>query len=223
MAATSSQAMPMLTVPEKKPYSVDLHKFLRDHISANFSSHDASASERELSLVRQMRSDLEKQQNSSPASRLDLLLRYYRATSVIEIRLGPVNSIPFTWYDAFRSNKKSSLKSIDFEKAALLFNIGAVHSQIGSMAERDTVEGRKISYAEFQKAACVFRLLKENSVAGATVDLTVECAGMLETLMLAQAQECMFDKVIADSKGVTLCSKVAKQVGLHLKFFSFLC
>lgn len=104
----------------------------------------------------------------------------------------------------------------------MLFNIGAVHSQIGSMAERDSVEGRKVAYAEFQKAAGVFRLVKENAVAGATVDLTAECAGMLETLMLAQAQECMFDKVIADSKGVTLCSKVAKQVGSHLDSSPFL-
>ncbi|XP_078166742.1 vacuolar-sorting protein BRO1-like isoform X2 [Carex rostrata] len=216
MASTSSQVvMPMLSVPEKKTSFLDLHKFLRDHISSNFSSHDASASERELSLVHQMRSDLAKQQTPPPSagSRLDLLLQYYRAISVIERRLGCDDSIPFTWHDAFRSNKKSSLKSIDFEKASILFNIGAVHSQIGSMAERDTVEGRKIAYAEFQKAAGVFRLLKENAVTGATVDVTAECAGMLEILMLAQAQECMFDKVMADSKGVTLCSKVAKQAG----------
>ncbi|KAJ3706525.1 hypothetical protein LUZ61_010230 [Rhynchospora tenuis] len=217
MASTSSsQAMPFLSIPEKKTSSVDLHKLLRDHISAYFSSHDAAASERELSLVRQMRSDLEKQPNSSTSlnSRLDLLRRYFRAISVIERRLGCVNSISFTWYDAFRSNKKSSLKTIGFEKAAVLFNIGAVHSQIGCTAERDTVEGRKVAYAEFQKAAGVFRLMKENAaVAGATVDLSPDCAGMLERLMLAQAQECMFDKVIADAKGAILCSKVAKQAG----------
>ncbi|KAJ1702105.1 hypothetical protein LUZ63_001884 [Rhynchospora breviuscula] len=213
-SSSSSQAMPFLSVPEKKTSSVDLHKFLKDHISANFSSHDAAASERELSLVRQMRSDLEKQHNPSPASadsRLDLLRRYFRAISVIERRLGCVDSISFTWYDAFRSNKKSSLKAIGFEKAAVLFNIGAVHSQIGSAAERDTVEGRKFAYAKFQKTAGVFELMKENAVVGATVDLTAECAGMLERLMLAQAQECMFDKVIADAKGAILCSKVAKQ------------
>ncbi|XP_078166741.1 vacuolar-sorting protein BRO1-like isoform X1 [Carex rostrata] len=216
MAFTSSQAMPMLSVPEKKTSFLDLQKFLFDHISSNFSSHDASASERELKHVRQMRSDLEKQRNPSSSSasfHLDLLLQYYRAICVIERRLDCVNSIPFTWQDAFRSNKKSSLQSIDFEKAAILFNIGAVYSQIGCMTERNTEEGRKAAYVEFQKAAGVFRLLKENAVVGATVDLTAECAGMLEILMLAQAQECMFDKAIADSKGVTLCSKVAKQAG----------
>jgi programmed cell death 6-interacting protein len=35
---------------------------------------------------------------------------------------------------------------------------------------------------------------------------------MLERLMLAQAQECFFENVVADNKPL-LCSKVAKQVG----------
>jgi hypothetical protein len=35
---------------------------------------------------------------------------------------------------------------------------------------------------------------------------------MLEKLMLAQAQECFFEKVIAGGKPPALCSKVARQV-----------
>jgi programmed cell death 6-interacting protein len=51
--------------------------------------------------------------------------------------------------------------------------------------------------------------------AGATtVDVSPECAGMLEKLMLAQAQECFFEKVIAGGKPPALCSKVARQVGI---------
>nr|CAD1836255.1 unnamed protein product [Ananas comosus var. bracteatus] len=38
---------------------------------------------------------------------------------------------------------------------------------------------------------------------------------MLEKLMLAQAQECFFEKVIADAKPPGLCSKIARQVGLY--------
>ncbi|KAJ3680330.1 hypothetical protein LUZ60_016608 [Juncus effusus] len=215
-SSSSSPAIPiqMLTIPEKKPYSTDLHRPLRDHIAATFSPEAASSSERELNLIRQMRSDLERQTSSfSPESRLDLLQSYYRALSVIDRRLGRVSSVPFTWYDAFRSNRKSSYKSVEFEKGAVLFNIGAVHAQIGAGADRTTVDGRKLAYSEFQKAADAFRLLKENAITGMTVDLTVECASMLEKLMLAQAQKCMFDKVISDSKGPLLCSKVAKQAG----------
>jgi hypothetical protein len=35
---------------------------------------------------------------------------------------------------------------------------------------------------------------------------------MLEKLMLAQAQECFFEKVIGGGKPPALCSKVARQV-----------
>lgn len=38
---------------------------------------------------------------------------------------------------------------------------------------------------------------------------------MLERLMLAQAQECFFEKVIGDGRPPGLCSKVARQVGLY--------
>lgn len=52
------------------------------------------------------------------------------------------------------------------------------------------------------------------ALGGATIDLSIECAGILERLMLAQAQECFFEKVISDAKPPGICSKVARQVGL---------
>ncbi|KAK8959347.1 hypothetical protein KSP40_PGU009885 [Platanthera guangdongensis] len=52
------------------------------------------------------------------------------------------------------------------------------------------------------------------TLGGGTVDLSIECAGVLERLVLAQAQECFFEKVIRDAKPPSICSKVARQVGL---------
>ena len=74
----------------------------------------------------------------------------------------------------------------------------------------------------FQSAAGAFAYLKDNAAARATasgattVDLSVESAGMLEKLMLAQAQECFFEKVIGDAKPPVICSKVARQVNIPL-------
>ncbi|KAK7268639.1 hypothetical protein RIF29_21342 [Crotalaria pallida] len=45
-----------------------------------------------------------------------------------------------------------------------------------------------------------------------TVDLSVECAGMLEKLMLAQAQECVFENSIAKGSASGVCSKISSQV-----------
>ncbi|VAH16635.1 unnamed protein product [Triticum turgidum subsp. durum] len=47
---------------------------------------------------------------------------------------------------------------------------------------------------------------------------------MLEKLMLAQAQECFFEKVIAGGKPPALCSKVARQVGVfYEEAYAALC
>lgn len=49
-----------------------------------------------------------------------------------------------------------------------------------------------------------------------TVDLSVECAGMLEKLMLAQAQECVFENTIAKGSTPGVCAKISRQVNPNL-------
>ncbi|KAK7244479.1 hypothetical protein RIF29_39302 [Crotalaria pallida] len=44
------------------------------------------------------------------------------------------------------------------------------------------------------------------------VDLSMECAGMLEKMMLAQAQECMFENSIAKGSTPCVCSKIPRQI-----------
>uniref|UniRef100_A0A5B7AL84 Putative ALG-2 interacting protein X-like n=1 Tax=Davidia involucrata TaxID=16924 RepID=A0A5B7AL84_DAVIN len=48
-----------------------------------------------------------------------------------------------------------------------------------------------------------------------TVDVSVESAGMLERLMLAQAQECVFENTIAKGSTPGVCAKISRQVGLY--------
>jgi programmed cell death 6-interacting protein len=101
----------------------------------------------------------------------------------------------------------------------VLFNLGAVCSQIALAANRVSDVGIRTACGAFQSAAGAFTLLRESGLAAsavaagaATVDITPDCAGMLEKLMLTQAQECFFENVIAGGKPPALCSKVARQV-----------
>ncbi|PKA50016.1 hypothetical protein AXF42_Ash017555 [Apostasia shenzhenica] len=216
----------MLAVHEKKTATVDIYRPIRQFIAANFSEREAQMAEDDLDTVRRMRADVEKPPDPSPESRRDLLLSYYRAIALIEPRFpissdrSHINSLTFTWYDAFKPSKKASLQSIHLEKSAILFNIGSVYSQIALSADRTSPAGLKQACNAFQAGAGAFAMLREAvapklaAVGSATADLSVECAGMLERLMLAQAQECFFEKVIADGKPPGLCSKVARQVGL---------
>ncbi|XP_072956759.1 vacuolar-sorting protein BRO1 [Typha angustifolia] len=226
MSSPATSVNVMLAVHEKKTNPVDLYRPLRLYISSTFSERDAQNADDDLAAVRQMRSDLENSSSSSPDSRRDLLISYSRALALIEPRFpispdrGHVSSLAFTWYDAFKPSKKATQNSIHLERAAVLFNLGAVYSQIALAADRTAEKGLKQACNAFQSAAGSFAFLRENvagkaAAGGATVDVSPESAAMLEKLMLAQAQECFFEKVIGDGKPPGLCSKVARQVGLY--------
>lgn len=103
----------------------------------------------------------------------------------------------------------------------MLFNLGAVHSQIGLTFDRSTSEGRRQASHSFIAAAGAFAFLRDSAAnkasmgSSTTVDVSVECAGMLERLMLAQAQECVFENTIAKGSTPGVCAKISRQVGLY--------
>ncbi|XP_021727113.1 vacuolar-sorting protein BRO1-like [Chenopodium quinoa] len=226
--STSSAATTnlMLAVYEKKTNSLDLYRPLRNYITFHYSEREAQNLDDDLETVKQLRSDIEKSSDSPPAKR-DTLLKYFKCLCLMETRfpISPdkdhINSLQFTWFDAFKTKNKSSQINLHLEKAAVLFNLGAVYSQIGLSVDRSTVEGRKQAVHNFVTAAGVFAYLRDNvavkAAAGgsATVDVSVECAGMLERLMLAQAQECVFETSIAKGSTPGACSKISRQVGIY--------
>ncbi|GMJ13123.1 ALG-2 INTERACTING PROTEIN-X [Hibiscus trionum] len=230
MAAASSSATAtniMLAIYEKKTNSVDLYRPLRQYISYTYSEREAVNLEDDLSTVKDLRSDIERVPDPSPTTRRDLLISYFKALCLIETRfpISPdqdhIDSIQFTWFDAFKQKQKAVQQNIHLEKAAILFNLGAVYSQLGLSYDRTTVEGRRLASHAFIAAAGAFAFLRDNASTKAsmgnstTVDLSVECAGMLERLMLAQAQECVFENTIAKGSTPGVCSKISRQVGLY--------
>ena len=49
--------------------------------------------------------------------------------------------IAFTWYDAFKSHKRMEAYSLNLERAAVLFNVGAVLTQQALSADQSTPAG----------------------------------------------------------------------------------
>ncbi|KAJ0726946.1 putative BRO1 domain, ALIX V-shaped domain, BRO1 domain superfamily protein [Helianthus annuus] len=226
-APSSSAANVMLAIYEKKTVAIDLYRPLRNYIVFNYSEREAQTLEDDLETLKSMRNTIERATaaDSLPARR-DVLQSYFKALTAVESRFpissdkDHVNSVTFTWHDAFKNKQKASQQNIHLEKAAVLFNLGAVHSQIGLTFDRSTVEGRRQASHSFIAAAGAFAFLRDNEAAKAsigsstTVDVSVECSGMLERLMLAQAQECVFENSIAKGSSSGVCSKISKQVSL---------
>ena len=153
----------------------------------------------------------------------ETLGKYYRVLSAMESRF-PVSNAPdhvnlsFTWYDAFQPTKHSEQANLHFEKAAIGFNIAAAISQYALESDRRTEAGLSNAVRLFQEAAGAFAYLRDATSlkvdAPRPIDLSPECAAMLERLMLAQAQECVLEKGIAGGKQPATLARLAKQVAL---------
>ncbi|KAL7311307.1 pH-response regulator protein palA/rim20, variant 2 [Mucor circinelloides] len=91
---------------------------------------------------------------------------------------------------------------MNYEKACVLYSIGAVYSQLGNAENRSTTEGIKRACNYFQHAAGCFQLLLDTIVPemriAPTIDMSPYALQTLINLMLAQAQECVWQKAAMD-------------------------
>ncbi|KAM0834584.1 hypothetical protein ACQ4PT_063499 [Festuca glaucescens] len=203
----SHQLSPMLSVPEKKTAAAELFRDRHFFNSPFFTDlRDARAS---LSVPNP--------QTQPPSSSRALLLRYHRL--LYSARDDPCafdDNLAFTWHDAFRPNLKHTSAFLRFEKAAVVFNVGAASSRIAAAVDRAADGGVKAACGEFQRAAGAFRAVGEMMEGQeGTVDMSPEASAMLERLMLAQAQECCFERALAAGTSAAACSKVARQAALY--------
>jgi hypothetical protein len=68
-----------------------------------------------------------------------------------------------------------------------------------------------------QEASGLYQYLREHVAAKTDnprpLDMSSECTGLLEKLMLTQAQECVYHKAVIDKKSPAVLTRLAKQVG----------
>lgn len=98
------------------------------------------------------------------------------------------------------------LNSIQYERACILFNIGAMYAALGCAENRSNVEGIKRACALFQNAAGCFAHVQTTVLPlirltlddkdPCSPDLSKSCLEALSTLYLAQAQECFWQKAV---------------------------
>ncbi|CAG5124807.1 unnamed protein product, partial [Candidula unifasciata] len=102
-------------------------------------------------------------------------------------------------------------KSVGFEKGCVLYNIGALYTQIACRQDRTTHEGVVQAIVNFEKAAGAFQYLENRFSSAPSQDMQQQTLSMLVSLMLAQAQECVLEGwLLAGSKdGLSNCCHVA--------------
>ncbi|XP_048885973.1 rhophilin-2 isoform X2 [Brienomyrus brachyistius] len=129
---------------------------------------------------------------------IELLSAYFSHLSLLDSRFfshtGQMG-IFFTWYDSF-TGMPACQQNISLEKASLLFNMGALYTQIATRCNRQTTSGLEDAITAFQKSAGVLNYLKETFTHTPSYDMSPAMLSMLVRMMLAQVQECLYEKMV---------------------------
>lgn len=96
--------------------------------------------------------------------------------------------------------------------AVVLYNFGALHTQLGAAASRSTEEEMKLACTHFQCAAWAFGYIRENYALATSGDLMPELLIFMQQICFAQAQECILEKSLIDNRKAVLVAKVTAQI-----------
>ncbi|PIO76890.1 BRO1-like domain protein [Teladorsagia circumcincta] len=217
-----------LAVPLKSTSDVDLVKPLTLYIDTVYKTSEDNKAEvaEAVQELNKLRSKACCQPLDKHQSALDIVTRYYDQLVAIENKIvisATQNPVVFKWKDAFDKGSlffsKASLSISDgaFERAAVLFNCGALMSHIAASQPLLTDEEMKTAAKLFQQSAGVFARLRDTVLGmvqqDPTPDLMPDTLAALSAIMLGQAQESIYIKAYKDKMKPSALVKIAAQAG----------
>ncbi|KAJ1921863.1 pH-response regulator protein palA/rim20 [Tieghemiomyces parasiticus] len=151
------------------------------------------------------------------------LQRYYAQLTQVSRRFpADVCGKPgLSWRDGFPevADRPVAAPGLSYDRAATLFNLAAVYSALALREDRLTVTGLKRACHYYQQAAGVLDHLQSRVVSEWTsgadpteaVDFQPGVLTVLRLTMLAQAQECFWQKAVSDRLKDSLVAKLARE------------
>lgn len=144
----------------------------------------------------------------------NLIKRYYCQLHLLQNRF-PIendrNLVNFSWRDIYSSNTTQS-PDIRHDMAVVLYNYGALHTQLAASASRATEDDMKLTCTLFQRAAWAFETVRESYQMATTGDLCPELLIFMQNICFAQAQECILEKSLIDNRKAIIVAKVTAQI-----------
>ncbi|KAI9318505.1 BRO1-like domain-containing protein [Dichotomocladium elegans] len=135
---------------------------------------------------------------------LNQFFTYYAQVAFVCTRFPFDVGLELPWHLLFSTSGSNpvTLSNLKFEKANVLFCIGAIYSQLGCNETRISTEGLRKSCNFFQNAAGCFKYIAKEIISDfqmtAPTDLLPSGLTALMSLMLAQAQECIWQKAMME-------------------------
>lgn len=101
----------------------------------------------------------------------------------------------------------SSQRNVAFEKACILFNLAGVYTQIATKQDRSTEKGLDIAVDNFLRAAGILKHIYETFTNAPSIDLKPQFLEILVALTLAQARECLYEKLLLQIETFSISNK----------------
>lgn len=134
---------------------------------------------------------------------LKRLFEYYNSLLLIERRLfnlqSQCNFVYFTWYDCI-NGIQSTQKSIQFEKASILFNIAALYTQIAAIRQNGNEMLLNDQKLYWQCASGCLNYLNINFSNAPSLDMSNEVLDLFIDIFLCQAHEIQAKILLKESK-----------------------
>ncbi|KAF2720763.1 BRO1-domain-containing protein [Polychaeton citri CBS 116435] len=215
--STSTGTSNILAIPLRRTHNLQLSSAIRTYISSKYDQHPDTFA-RDLEVIDALRKDAVNALEPHVSG-----VRKLQAYAAQLVWMGgkfPVDiGADFTWYPSlgYRTSHATTDNNVRFELANVLFNLAAMYSQLALSSNRATSDGLKTAASNFCWAAGVISHLKSNvvpemRVAGPPEDMDSMTLESLELLMLAQAQECFWQKAVKDGLKDSSIAKLAAKV-----------
>ncbi|KAK5138371.1 hypothetical protein LTR08_003432 [Meristemomyces frigidus] len=206
----------ILQIPFRRTHNLQLSGAIKSYISNKYDQHPDTFA-RDLEVVDQLRKDAV---NALEPHATGLRkLQQYAAQLVWIGGKFPVDiGADFTWLASlgYHQNHAHTENNIRFELVNVLFNLAAMYSQLALASNRATGDGLKSAASNFCFAAGVISHLKTTVIPELRTtppeDMDTLTLESLEALMLAQAQECFWQKAVKDGLKDASIAKLAAKV-----------
>ncbi|GAB1318172.1 pH-response regulator protein palA/rim20 [Madurella fahalii] len=207
----------ILSLPFRKSTQMSLSSAIRQYISKKYEQHP-DMFRPDLEVIDALRRDAVNVREAHPSGIKKL--QVYAGQLVWMGGKFPIDiGVDFTWYPALGYHTEHPLpqNNLKYELMNVLYNLAALYSQLAISSNRTNTDGLKTAASFFSQAAGVLshmktEVLPELRMANPPDDMDEATLESLIQLLLAQSQECFWQKAVMDGYKDASIAKLAARV-----------
>ncbi|KAH7320629.1 BRO1-like domain-containing protein [Stachybotrys elegans] len=207
----------ILSLPFRRSNNLSLASTIRQYINEKYDQHP-DMFRHDLDVIDALRRDAVNVREPHPSG-AQKLQAYAAQLAWIGGKFPIDIGAEFTWYPALGYNTERPMvrNNLKYELMNVLYNLAALYSQLAVNTTRSTTDGIKSAANNFSLAAGVLSHMKsavlpELRMSDPPEDMDEHTLESLIQLMLAQSQECFWQKAVMDGYKDASIAKLAARV-----------